>query len=114
MPKYEKLVPSVNGDTIIIEKGKLSVPDHPVIPFIQGDGTGPDIWRASQPVLDEAVKKAYKGKRKIQWFEIHAGLSALKLYGNDRVLPEDTLMAIEEYIVWIKGSLTPPVGRTQC
>ncbi len=111
MPKYEKLVPSVNGDTIIIEKGKLSVPDHPVIPFIQGDGTGPDIWRASQPVLDEAVKKAYKGKRKIQWFEIHAGLSALKLYGNDRVLPEDTLMAIEEYIVAIKGPLTTPVGR---
>jgi len=110
MALYEKLVPPTQGAKITIQDGKLNVPDHPIIPFIEGDGIGPDIWRATRPVLDSAVRKAYNGKRQIEWFEVHAGLSALKLYGNDRVLPEDTLTAIREYLVALKGPLTTPVG----
>jgi isocitrate dehydrogenase len=110
MALYEKLVPPADGEKITIQDGKLNVPDRPIIPFIEGDGIGPDIWRATRPVLDSAVRKAYDGKRQIEWFEIHAGLSALKLYGSDRVLPEDTLTAIREYLVALKGPLTTPVG----
>ena len=110
MTQYEKLIPPTDGEKIQIEGGQLKVPDNPIIPFIRGDGMGPDIWNATQPVLEAAVKKAYGGKRKIVWFEIHAGLSALKVYGSDHVLPEDTLRAIQEHIVAIKGPLTTPVG----
>jgi isocitrate dehydrogenase len=88
--------------------GKLQVPDHPVIPFIEGDGTGPDIWRASQVVFDGAVRKAYGGKRAVTWFEVFAGEKA-----RDRLdswLPEDTLRAITHHLVSIKGPLTTPVG----
>jgi isocitrate dehydrogenase len=88
--------------------GKLQVPDHPVIPFIEGDGTGPDIWRASQVVFDGAVRKAYGGKRTVHWFEVFAGEKA-----RDRLdswLPEDTLRAITHHLVAIKGPLTTPVG----
>lgn len=110
MADYEKLVPPSDGERIVIENGEMKVPDNPVIPFIRGDGMGPDIWNAAQPVLDAAVKKAYSGKKRIVWFEIYAGLSALKLYGNDQVLPEDTVMAIREHFVALKGPLTTPVG----
>ncbi len=88
--------------------GKLKVPDYPVIPFIEGDGTGPDIWNASVRVLDAAVAKCYKDKRKIQWKEVLAGEKAYNLTGN--WLPEETLDAFREYIVGIKGPLTTPVG----
>ncbi|MCI0455137.1 MAG: isocitrate dehydrogenase (NADP(+)) [Candidatus Dadabacteria bacterium] len=90
------------------EKGRLVVPDNPIIPFIEGDGTGPDIWRASQHVFDSAVKKAYNGKKKIVWLEVLAGEKAYNTLGT--WLPDETLEAIKEYIVAIKGPLTTPVG----
>src|SRR5437868_8376136 len=86
----------------------LKVPDHPVIPFIRGDGTGPDIWAASERVFDAAVKKAYEGKRKIVWFEVFAGETAKNKFDN--WLPDDTIEAFREYLVGIKGPLTTPVG----
>ncbi len=93
---------------ISIDNGKLKVPDAPVIPFIEGDGTGVDIWPASQLVFDSAVEKAYKGKRKIQWKEVLAGEKAFNKTGN--WMPEETLAAFKEYLVGIKGPLTTPVG----
>ncbi len=93
---------------ITIQNLKLTVPDHPVIPFIEGDGTGPDIWAASVRVFDAAVEKAYKGKRKIEWKEVFAGEKAFKLKGE--WLPKETLDIIKEYLVAIKGPLTTPVG----
>ena len=86
----------------------LQVPDHPIIPFIEGDGTGPDIWRASQRVLDAAVEKAYKGKKKISWFEVYAGEKAFNQFKN--WLPDETIEAFKTYLVGIKGPLTTPVG----
>ncbi|MDZ7374168.1 MAG: isocitrate dehydrogenase (NADP(+)) [candidate division KSB1 bacterium] len=96
------------GQKIEVVNGRLSVPDNPIIPFIEGDGTGPDIWRAARMVFDAAVEKAYKGKRRIVWMEIFAGEKAQRLYGA--VLPQETIDAIREYIVAIKGPLTTPVG----
>ena len=93
---------------IIFENGKLQVPDYPVIPFIEGDGTGPDIWAASVRVFDAAVEKAYKGERKIIWKEVLAGEKAYSATGN--WLPDETLEAFKEYLVGIKGPLTTPVG----
>ena len=110
MAEYQKITPPADGEKITIESGEMKVPDNPIIPFIRGDGMGPDIWNATQPVLEAAVEKAYGGKKKIVWFEVHAGLSALKLYGNDDVLPDDTVNAIRDHIVAIKGPLTTPVG----
>jgi isocitrate dehydrogenase len=107
-PKYDTLVAPTTGDTITMTGGKLSVPDHPIIPFIEGDGTGPDIWRGSQVVFDGAVKKAYGGKRKVTWFEVYAGEKARDKL--DSWLPEDTLRAITYHLVGIKGPLTTPVG----
>lgn len=108
---YEKLKAPTRGEKIVVNKnGTLSVPDCPIVPFIEGDGTGVDIWKAAQPVFDAAVKKAYGGKRAITWFEIYAGEKATRVYGPDRWLPEDTLQAIREYVVAIKGPLTTPVG----
>ncbi len=98
------------GEKITIKNGKLQVPDKPIIAFIEGDGTGPDIWNASQPVLDAAVEKAYGGKRKIAWMEVYAGEKANKVYGEPIWLPQETLDAINEYLVAIKGPLTTPVG----
>ena len=98
----------MNEEKITIRDGKIIVPDHPVIPFIIGDGTGPDIWHASVRVFDAAVEKAYKGKRKIIWKEILAGEKAFSQTG--KWLPDETLDAIREYIVAIKGPLTTPVG----
>jgi len=93
---------------ITIAHGKLTVPDRPIVPFIEGDGTGPDIWRASVRVLDAAVAKAYAGKRKIEWLEVLAGEKAFKQTGN--WLPEETLTAFRDYLVGIKGPLTTPTG----
>src|SRR5690606_23539614 len=96
------------GQKITIRDGKLSVPDQPIIPFIEGDGTGPDIWRASVRVLDAAVQKAYGGKRKIQWMEIYAGQKSKDMF--DTWLPDETVEACREYLVSIKGPLTTPIG----
>lgn len=98
----------MNGSTISIKKGKLKVPNDPIIPFIEGDGTGPDIWAASIRVLDAAVEKAFKGKRKIIWKEVLAGEKAFNKTGN--WLPQETLDIIDQYKVAIKGPLTTPVG----
>ena len=99
---------SVTGERISMQNGKLQVPANPVIPFIIGDGTGPDIWHATQPVLDAAVEKAYKGVRKIEWLEVLAGEKAFNETGS--WLPEATLTNFREYLVGIKGPLTTPIG----
>lgn len=107
---YEKLTPPTTGQKITFENGQPKVPDNPIIPFIRGDGTGIDIWPAAQKVLDAAVEKAYSGKRKITWFKVYAGDEACEQYGTYQYLPQDTLTAIKEYGVAIKGPLTTPVG----
>ena len=96
------------GDRIRCTDGRLDVPDQPIIPFIEGDGTGPDIWRASQRVFDAAVDKAYRGKRRIAWMEVLAGEKAFNRVAN--WLPDETVEAFKEYVVGIKGPLTTPVG----
>ncbi len=96
------------GQKISIDNGKLIVPDNPIVPFIEGDGTGPDIWRASVRVMDAAVEKAYKGARKIQWKEVLAGEKAFNAVNN--WLPDETVEAFREYLVGIKGPLTTPIG----
>lgn len=108
MPQFEKFTPPTQGERITIEGGKLQVPNNPIVPFIEGDGTGRDIWRAAQRVLDAAVEKAYKGEKKIAWYEVYAGEKAFNKFGE--WLPNDTLTAIREYIVAIKGPLTTPIG----
>ncbi|HTG84319.1 MAG TPA: NADP-dependent isocitrate dehydrogenase [Gemmatimonadales bacterium] len=107
-PTYDHLTAPATGSRITMVSGKLRVPDQPIIPFIEGDGTGPDIWAASRHVFDGAVRKAYGGKRAIVWFEVLAGEKS-----RDRLeswLPEDTIRAIDHYLVAIKGPLTTPVG----
>lgn len=108
MPQLEKFALPTEGEQITIQDGKLQVPNNPIVPFIEGDGTGRDIWRASKRVLDAAVEKAYKGEKKIAWYEVFAGEKAFNEYGE--WLPADTLTAIREYIVAIKGPLTTPIG----
>jgi len=98
----------MNGNKITFKNGKIKVPSHPVIPFIEGDGIGPDIWRATKQVIDAAVKKAYAGSKKIEWKEVYAGEKAYEKTGE--WLPEDTLKNIGEYLVAIKGPLTTPIG----
>ena len=98
----------MEGKKITMTKGVLNIPDYPIIPFIEGDGTGPDIWAASVRVFNAAVEKAFKGKRKIIWKEVFAGEKSFKKSGE--WLPEETLDAIKEYLVAIKGPLTTPVG----
>ncbi|RTH96625.1 isocitrate dehydrogenase (NADP(+)) [Thermus scotoductus] len=107
---YKHIQIPEDGERITIQNGVLQVPDQPIIGFIEGDGTGPDIWRAARPVLDAAVEKAYGGKRKIAWVEIYAGEKANQVYGEPVWLPEETLDFIREYLVAIKGPLTTPVG----
>ena len=107
---YEKLTPPTTGSHITFKDGKPIVPDDPIIPFIRGDGTGVDIWPAAEKVFDAAVEKAYGDDRKINWFKIYAGDEACELYGTYQYLPEDTLTAIREYGIAIKGPLTTPVG----
>jgi len=94
---------------ISIQGGKLSVPENPTLPFIRGDGTGPDIWAASERVFDAAVKKAYGGKRKVEWLEVFAGETAFQKFNN--WLPDETVKAFQDYLVGIKGPLTTPVGK---
>jgi isocitrate dehydrogenase len=96
------------GEKITISGGKLHVPNHPIIPFIEGDGTGRDIWRSSVRVLDAAVEKAYGGKRKISWMEVYAGEKAFTQFNN--WLPDDTVTAFREFLIGIKGPLTTPIG----
>ncbi|ANY65054.1 NADP-dependent isocitrate dehydrogenase [Paenibacillus sp. BIHB 4019] len=108
MAQFEKFALPTEGDKITIDNGVLNVPSNPIIPFIEGDGTGRDIWRASKRVLDAAVAKAYGGDKKIAWYEVFAGEKAFNEYGE--WLPADTLTAIREYIVAIKGPLTTPIG----
>jgi isocitrate dehydrogenase len=111
MATYEKLTPPTQGGTITVgPDGSLRVPDDPIIPFIEGDGIGVDITPPMQAVVEAAVARAYGGKRKIHWFEIHAGEKAVKLYGDGAWLPEDTNRAIRQYAVAIKGPLTTPIG----
>jgi len=102
------LQPPSSGEPITIANGRLHVPDHPIIPFIEGDGTGPDIWRASQRVIDAAVGKAYGGKKSIAWMEVYAGEKAFKQFNS--WLPDETVEAFHKYLVGIKGPLTTPVG----
>ncbi len=103
-----KIVPPAAGSKITIRDGRLLVPDNPIVPFIEGDGTGPDIWRASVRVMDAAVRKAYGGRRKIHWLEVYAGEKAYKQCNN--WLPDETVAACRDYLVSIKGPLTTPVG----
>lgn len=106
--RFEHLTPPTAGSPITMSDRGLHVPDRPIVPFVEGDGTGPDIWRASVRVLDAAVERAYRGQRKIQWFEVYAGQKSYDKYGT--WLPEDTLTAFKNFLVGIKGPLTTPVG----
>src|SRR6202142_3300161 len=104
---YKDITPPAGGK-ITVSGGKLTVPSNPILPFIRGDGTGPDIWAASVRVFDAAVQKAYGGKRKVAWFEVFAGEAAKNKFDN--WLPDNTVEAFKEYLVGIKGPLTTPVG----
>jgi isocitrate dehydrogenase len=108
MPVFNGIETPADGQAIKVENGRLIVPDNPVIPFIEGDGTGRDIWKASQRVFDAAVAKAYGGKRRIVWYEIFAGEKAFNRFNE--WLPKGTLDAIQHFVVAIKGPLTTPVG----
>ncbi len=106
--KLEKFQKPTEGERIVYENGELKVPDNPIIPFIEGDGIGPDITRAMKKVVDAAVKKAYSGKKKIAWYEIYAGEKSYNMFGE--WLPQDSLNAMQYFKVSIKGPLTTPVG----
>src|SRR5436190_6622679 len=108
MATFKDVQVPAQGQKITNSAGKLSVPDRPIIPFIEGDGTGPDIWRASQRVFDAAIAKAYGGKRQIAWMEVFAGGKSKEKFDN--WLPDDTVAAFQEFLVGIKGPLTTPVG----
>src|SRR5688500_5918959 len=108
MPAYKELAAPTEGEAITLRAGRLHVPDAPIVPFIEGDGTGPDIWRASRLVFDGAVRRAYGDRRRIVWFEVFAGEKAK--HRMNSWLPDDTLAAIGYHLVAIKGPLTTPVG----
>jgi isocitrate dehydrogenase len=105
---YKNVVVPKEGEKVYIQDGVLQVPDNPILPFVEGDGTGRDIWRASVRVFDAAVEKAYRGKRKIHWMEVYAGEQAFDRFGS--WLPGETVEAFQEYLVGIKGPLTTPIG----
>jgi isocitrate dehydrogenase len=105
---YTNVIVPSDGAKISIKDGKLQVPDNPIIPFVEGDGTGRDIWRASVRVFNAAVEKAYKGKRKIHWMEVYSGEKAYKMFQS--WLPDETVEAFKEFLVGIKGPLTTPIG----
>ncbi len=107
---YEKITPPDTGDRITFKDGEPVVPDNPIVPFSRGDGTGVDIWPATQNVIDAAVRTAYGDRRRISWFKIYAGDEACEKYGTYQYLPQDTLQAIQDYGIAIKGPLTTPVG----
>src|SRR5699024_692988 len=102
------LLQMTQGEQIVVENGKMTVPNNPIIPFIEGDGTGPDIWASSKRVLDAAVEKAYNGEKEIAWKEVYAGEKAFNKTGE--WLPAETLELIDQYKVAIKGPLTTPIG----
>ncbi len=108
METFNNIPVPAGGEVIQFESGKFTVPDHPIVPFIEGDGTGPDIWKAARVVFDAAVEQAYGGKRKVVWYEVFAGEKAYNTFG--KWLPEDTLEAIKKFRIAIKGPLTTPVG----
>src|SRR5471032_3164430 len=108
MPNFTSIKPPTTGAAISRKNGQLVVPDNPIIPFIEGDGTGPDIWRASVRVFDADVEKDYAGKKKIAWMEVYAGEKSFKQFSS--WLPDDMVEAFSEYYVGIKGPLTTPVG----
>lgn len=112
MAQFKNIKVPENGQKVRLVDGKLEVPNHPIIGFIEGDGTGPDIWQASVRVLDAAVEKAYHGERKIHWMELLAGEKSWELYNREPEgwLPQETLDAIDEYIIALKGPMTTPVG----
>ncbi|HMD81505.1 MAG TPA: isocitrate/isopropylmalate family dehydrogenase, partial [Anaerolineales bacterium] len=105
---YQNVKVPEDGAKISIQNGKLNVPDNPIIPFVEGDGTGRDIWRASARVFEAAVEKAYGGKRKIHWMEVYAGEKSFKMFQS--WLPDETTEAFREFLVGIKGPLTTPIG----
>ena len=105
---YDKINQPESGKKITFENGKIQVPSNPIIPFIEGDGIGPDIWKATKYVIDTAIEKAYGSEKKIEWMEIYAGEKAKELYGEH--LPDETVNAIKDHIVAIKGPLTTPIG----
>ena len=107
---FDKITIPSAGKKISLQDGSLNVPDNPIVAFIEGDGTGVDIWAASRPVLDAAVEKAYGGRREIVWMEVFAGEKANEVYNESIWLPQETVDAIDEYLVAIKGPLTTPVG----
>ena len=106
----KKVIIPKGGKKITMSEGKLCVPENPIIPFIEGDGIGPDIWNAASRVIDAAVKKSYDGKKQIHWMEVYAGEKANDVYGKDTWLPQETLDFLNEYLIAIKGPLTTPVG----
>jgi isocitrate dehydrogenase len=108
MPNFTTLKPPTTGTAIVRTGGRLVVPDDPILPYIEGDGTGPDIWRASVRVMDAAVEKAYRGTKKISWLQVYAGEKSFKQFNT--WLPDDTVEAFRAYLVGIKGPLTTPVG----
>ena len=105
---YNGVTVPADGNKIAYANGKYNVPDNPIIPFIEGDGTGRDIWKASLRVFNAAVEKAYSGKRRVAWYEVFAGEKAKAKF--DTWLPDDTVTAFQEFLVGIKGPLTTPVG----
>ncbi|MFQ5690173.1 MAG: NADP-dependent isocitrate dehydrogenase [Gemmatimonadota bacterium] len=107
-PEFKHLVPPADGERISLVDGRLRVPRRPIVPFIEGDGIGPDIWDAARQVLESAVERAYQGEREIVWFEVFAGEKANERFGS--WLPDDTLAAIRHHLVAIKGPLTTPIG----
>ncbi|HQV70908.1 MAG TPA: NADP-dependent isocitrate dehydrogenase [Thermoflexales bacterium] len=106
---YQHITIPAAGEKIFMKDGALIVPDQPILPFIEGDGTGPDIWRASVRVFDAAVEKLYGGKRKIHWMKVPAGEESFRMYGD--WLPQETVDAFREYVIGIKGPLTTPIGK---
>lgn len=107
---FDKIIVPTEGEKITVSDGNLTVPDQPIIPFIEGDGIGVDITPVMKKVIDAAVDKAYDGKRKISWMEVYAGDKAVAIYGDGAWLPDETFEAIKDYVVSIKGPLTTPVG----
>ncbi|MGH3442729.1 MAG: NADP-dependent isocitrate dehydrogenase [Nitriliruptorales bacterium] len=107
---YDRIETPDQGEKISLQEGELRVPDEPIIPYIEGDGTGPDIWAAAHRVLEAAVAKAYGGDRRLVWMQVYAGETANEVYGEPIWLPEETVEAFSEYLIGIKGPLTTPVG----
>jgi isocitrate dehydrogenase len=108
---FDKIEIPAEGDKITVNSDfSLNVPDQPIIPFIEGDGIGVDVTPVMQKVVDAAVEKAYGGSRKIAWMEVYAGEKSTRVYGSDIWLPEETMEAVRDYVVSIKGPLTTPVG----